>query len=208
MMPYFVFGLIALTVIVLVIMLPRLARSMRQRVELARQSLATRGYAVEASYRKPIGDLTRVWGKFQAPTAFYFQITNLDPGENLAGKLGIGDIRLGYEDFDDAFVLRSSHPDQARAMLDEDLRRVLLARQTLRFRTGSINSLLGADYFPENRDTRDLREYWMLEFVGKPETVDEQALVALGQRLAQAIVSAPGIVGDAGSLRTGFFEGR
>jgi hypothetical protein len=173
-----------------------------------RASLTTWGYVIEPIYHKPIGDMTRLWAKFDTPTSFYLQISNLDPIQGLVGLVGIADLRLGHPDFDSAFVVRSSHLDQARAILDHNVCSHLLTRGLLRFRTGSIDSLLGADYFPENRLTRDLREYWMLEVEGKPEAVDTDALLALGRRLASAVASAPCLITEPGSLRTDFFEGR
>jgi hypothetical protein len=200
--------LLGLTVVLLIIFIPRLARAMRERADQARASLAARGYVIEPSHLKGTGYLTRLWGKFDTPTAFYWQLSNLDPIQNLAGAAGIADLRVGHPKFDSAFVVRSSHPDLARAILDPDLCNHLLTLGLLRFRTGSIDSLLGADYFPENRDTRDLREYWMLEFRGKPEAVDTVALLDLGRRLTSAVAALPCPVTDPKSLRTGFFEGR
>jgi hypothetical protein len=199
---------LVLTVLILIFAIPRLARAMKQRVEEARVSLATCGYVIEPIRHKPIGDMTRLWAKFDTPTSFYLQLSNLDPIQNLAGVVGIADLRVGHPEFDSAFVVRSSHPDQARAILDDHMCSLLLTRGLLRFRTGSIDSLLGADYFPENRHTRDLREYWMLEVEGKPEVVDSDALLALGRRLASAVASAPNILTEPRSLRTDFFEGR
>ncbi len=202
--------LVGLAVVLIVIAVRRLARAMKIRADQARSSLAERGYVIEATRIKGVGNLTRIWGKLENPTPFYLHITNLDPVEALAGSLGIGDLKIGYPDFDSVFVIRSSHPDEARRLLDDGTRRLLLARKKLRFRTGSIDSLFGADYFPEIRDTRDLRDYWSLEVGGNPGEVDTDALLALGRRLAAGVNAASGLItnADPSKLKTGFFEGR
>ncbi len=207
-MPPIELVILGLGALVMVVVLPRLARAMRKRVEDAQASLATRGYAVESSSLKPVGQMTRLWAKLERPTALYLQVSNLDPVQNLAGQVGIADMRVGDRDFDASFVVRSSHPELARRVLDSDTRRFLLERGTLRFRTGSIDSLLGADYFPEQRESRDLRDLWMIEVTGKPAEVDENALFALGRRLADATAGAGAEITDQSGLRTGFFEGR
>lgn len=207
-MPVLELFCLGLGVLVMVIAIPPLARAMRRRVEAAEASLASCGYVIESSRYKPIGDMTRLWAKFETPTPLYLQVFNLDPVGNLAGLAGIADLRLGVPDFDNAFVVRASHPAEARLVLDEDTRRLLLKQGTLRFRTGSIDSLLGADYFPEEKSNRDLRQYWMLEVKGRPEDVNAEALLALGRHMAAKVAAVSGALVEPDKLRTRFLEGR
>jgi hypothetical protein len=188
--------------------LVRLDRAVKARVGKAEESLAARGYVVDEARHKPAGHLTRVWGRLSAPTPLYLQISNIDTVSVIAGAFGIADMRIGSADFDDQFVVRSNHRDSAVAIIQRPIQEEFLSYGTIRFRTGSIDSLLGADYFRKVQKDRDVREFWMIEVGGKLNPLEQEKALNLARRLVADVESrSKSWVGEQTS-RTGAAEGR
>jgi len=200
---------IVISALIVLTIIPIVLKSTKKRIDQARESLTNNGYVVEDSYFRPIGAMTRVWGKLQAPTSFYIQLSTLDPVQTIAGNLGIADIKIGDPHFDSKYVIRSNFEEGARNLLSNDVKNFLLSFKELRFRTGSIDSLLGADYFPEIKLDRNIRSIWMIETAGKQTEVEIVKLLELGQQLSNLVKKfAKTGAADKGEFYTGFFEGR
>jgi hypothetical protein len=148
----------ALIILVIIVLLVRLSRSIKKRVDEARNELKMNGFVKDIATMKPIGTLTRVWGKLPNATPLYLQVSNFDIVSVKVGNSGFFDIKVGDPEFDVTYVVRSNNQDKAIQVLGPNLRKSILEIQDLRFRTGSIISLLGVDYFPEVKE-KELRNY-------------------------------------------------
>ena len=185
---------------------PKLARAMKEADQAAKKSLAQVGYVVGQVYVKPVGNLTRIWGRYAAPIPFYFQVSNLDLISVMAGELGIADIKIGDPIFDKNYVVRSNDEKLAQLVLSSELRIQLQKYELVRFRSGSLDTLLGADYFPEIKNDRDFRNIWMLEC--RQPSLNLQDDVKFAQRLAAELEQKSRGWAQERNLKTSFFEGR
>ncbi len=184
----------------------RVHRQMRILAQKANDELKAQGYVVDNAYLRPIGELTRIWARYPHPISLYVQASNIDPVAIAAGHLGVASLKVGHMEFDSNFVVRSNAPELVSQVFDEEVRAELLKYENIRFRTGSLTNLLGADYFPEQREGRDLRDFWMIEKSGKLSAEECKKLLALGRNIsmkAERIGRIPGI-----GLEATFFEGR
>ena len=77
----------------------------------------------------------------------------------------------------------------------------------LRFRTGSIISLLGVDYFPEVKE-KELRNYWMIECPSELSPNEVKQLHKLALEIIQEIQNVCEDWPFEKKLKTSLFEGR
>ena len=147
------------------------------------REVETRGYAVGRARQPDRGAVTLVWGRFDAPQPLYLRVSSRDPLAAAAGNLGLADLRVGHGAFDASFVVRTNHPDLARAFLTAARCDRLLAHGRIEFVVSSPQNLLSAEWYAK-ATRRDLREVWMVRADGNAEGAELEALVALGQSLA------------------------
>ncbi len=190
-----------------VTLLVSLSRATKERVDQARAELKRNGFVRDLAQLRPLGTLTRIWGKLPKATPLYLQISDFDPLSVAVGNSGLFDIKVGDPEFDVSFVVRSNNKDKAIQVLTTSIRKNLLEFKGLRFRTGSVISLLGVDYFPEVKE-KELRNFWMIEQRSELDPVQTKRL----HSLAEAIISelnqvCKDWVGEQ-KLKTTFFEGR
>jgi hypothetical protein len=134
--------------------------------------------------RENSGRVTRLWGPLPEPTPIYLRVLNNDGLlVSMGDLLGVADLKMGNARFDGNFVVRSNHPDAARAVLDEAMQRRLMGHRRIDFSTGAIANLLGPDYRPELKEDRDLRAWWSLRAEGELSEAQCQPLVALATDL-------------------------
>ena len=197
-------------IILLSLTLPRLAREMNKRVAEAESSLIKNGYAIETVYIKPTGQMLRIWGILDTPTPFYLQVSSIDPVSVIAGEFGIADIRIGDNNFDSAYVIRTNSEEKVKAVLSAEVKATFFKYKNVRLRTGSIYNLLSPEYLRKISIGRDQRNILMLEVqeIGDVNTIDQNALVLFYNQL-KAIISKESLEwkGDK-NLTSGFFEGR
>jgi hypothetical protein len=184
-------------------------KSSKKAFLLAKDSIESKGYCVGEVYMKPFGTSTRIWGVFPSPVSVYIQFSNLDPVQSIAGELGIADIKVGDLVFDRAFVVRSNEPKRAHEILDENIRKKLLSMRRVRYRTGSVISLLGVDYSGIAQDD-DLRYLWSIEVPGTNESHDIPSLLQFVQSINQRVLKLSEQINDPSKerLKVAFFEGR
>ncbi len=173
-----------------------------------KKSLLEKEYVIDYPRHRPLGVLTRIWGMYAEPIPFYIQVSNQDTVSVIAGNLGIADIKIGDSNFDGQFVVRSNDANLATELLSTELRNELLNLENIRFRTGSINTLLTADHFPEIKKDRDLRNVWMIDIAGKLEQSQTDPLLHLAQRISDAVKTISLKFSAERNLRTKTFEGR
>ena len=147
------------------------------------REVETRGYAVGRARQPDRGAVTLVWGRFDRPQPLYLRVSSRDPLAAAAGSLGFADMRVGHGAFDASFVVRTNHPDLARAFLTAERCDLLLAHGRVELVVSSPQNLLSAEWYAK-ATRRDLREVWMVRADGNAEGAELEALVALGQSLA------------------------
>jgi hypothetical protein len=190
----------------LVFLLFQLDKAMKTRAAKAKRDLETQGYVKDTAYLKPHGDITRFWGRYSQSLDLYIQVSDLDPIQVTAGKFGIADLKLGHDKFDKKFVARSNDPHRLKIVINDEIKEALLSHTHIRFRTGSIDSLIGADYFRDQKSDRDLRNFWMFEKVGLHSEAENSRILKLGKAIAQRAEQFG--LGSGVDNRTSFFEGR
>ncbi len=196
-----------LIILLIIVLLLRLSRSIKKRVDEARNDLNLNGFVKDIATMKPIGTLTRVWGKLPKATPLYLQVSNFDIVSVSAGNSGFFDIRVGDPEFDVTYVVRSNNKDKAIQVLGPNIRKAILEIHDLRFRTGSIISLLGVDYFPEEKE-KELRNYWMIECPSELGPNEVKQLHKLALEIIQEIQKVCEDWPFEKKLKTSFFEGR
>jgi hypothetical protein len=196
-----------LIILLMVVLLVRLSRSIKKRVDEARNELSRNGFVKDTSFMKPIGTLTRVWGKLPAATPLYLQVSSFDSVSVAVGNSGFFDIKVGDPEFDATYVVRSNNKDKAIQVLGPRLRKAILEIQDLRFRTGSIISLMGVDYFPEVNE-KELRNYWMIECPSELGPHEVKKLHNIALVITQEIQKVCEDWPFEKKLETSFFEGR
>jgi hypothetical protein len=176
----------------------------------AEAMLARRGYVRQLTRREGGGPVTHLWGPLPAPTPIYLRVCNNDGVMVALGDLfGLADMKVGEPRFDAAYVVRSNHPDAARAVLDEDMRRRLKGHRGLDFCTGAISNLLGPDHLKTQTEDRDLRTLWSLYVAGDLSEAQCKPMLALAHDLVarlQAQADQGGFASD--DYRVGSWEGR
>lgn len=197
----------ALIILLIIVLLVRLSRSIKKRADEARNELNRNGFVKDIATMKPIGTLTRVWGKLPKATPLYLQVSNFDIVSVTVGNSGLFDIKVGDPEFDVTYVVRSNNKDKAIQVLGPNIRKAILEIQDLRFRTGSIISLLGVDYFPEVKD-KELRNYWMIECPSELGPHEVKKMHKLALEIIQEIQKACEDWPYEKKLKTSFFEGR
>lgn len=196
-----------LIILLIVVLLVRLSRSIKKRVDEARNELNLNGFVKDTAYMKPIGTLTRVWGKLSNATPLYLQVSNFDMVSVALGDSGFFDIKVGDSEFDTTYVVRSNNKEKAIQVLGPKLRKAILQVKDLRFRTGSIISLLGVDYFPEVKE-KELRNYWMIECPSELSPNEVKQLHKLALEIIQEIQNVCEDWPFEKKLKTSLFEGR
>ena len=181
---------------------------MNRRVQLAEESINSKGYAVEDSYIRPIGTMTRIWGLYQSPTPFYIQISNLDTLSVIAGNHGIADINIGDDIFDQNFVIRTNDKDCAIKLLSNTIKTEIFKYKNFRFRTGSLDNLLSVEYFNKQKEGRNERTIWMIEVAGKLSNDEIEALLRLAKNLNSILNTISDNWTKERNIHTSFFEGR
>lgn len=172
------------------------------------REVETRGYAVGRARQPDRGAVTLVWGRFDRPQPLYLRVSSRDPLAAAAGSLGFADMRVGHGAFDASFVVRTNHPDLARAFLTAERCDLLLIRERVEFVVSSPQNLLSAEWYAK-ATRRDLREVWMVRADGNAEGAELEALVALGQSLAAAYLECCGqLPRTEGDAVAGAFEAR
>ncbi len=174
------------------------------------KSLQEKGYVVQHAYQKDRGYVTRVWAPFKEPKPLYVNISNRDPVEVMAGRMGIKDIKIGCVDFDRSFVIRSNRPAQAKALLVPELQKRFMAFDDIAFVTGSNESLGCAEFPDESTDVARLRKYWMVVTKGELNEEAARPYLVLGQEVARQVellcIQQP--LTNMDELFTATFEGR
>jgi hypothetical protein len=200
-------------VVALVTVVPAAAllahRCAKRDVALAMSDLAGRGHFRALAQQKHRGPVTCLWAPFPASVPDYLSVSNRDPIEVVAARLGIKDIKTGNETFDRAFVVRSKQPALVGELLNAELRAAFRRHADVEFLTGAIDNLLGDDDFPDVRTDRNLRTLWMVRIGGNRDDAQCMTYLALGQGLAAQVQA----VTDAGSFdphdhRIARWEGR
>ncbi len=158
--------------------------------ENAKNSLEDQGYVVEQRYRQDRGPITCIWGRFTNAIPLYLNVTDLDTVEVLAGRIGINDLKIGDAKFDRRFVIRSNQHELCTQLLQADIREQLCQFESVQFLTCSLDSQIGADYWPKQKHGRDQREFWMLKVPGKLETSTAANYAQFVQGFAQKIFDA------------------
>ena len=148
------------------------------------KELKKKGYVVQHSREKGRGPITRIWAPFKEAVPLYVHVSNRDLVQVFAGRLGIKDMKIGNIEFDRAFVIRSNHPEQVKALLSPSVQTRLLKHGDIAFITGSNESLGCADFPNENAEQRKLRQYWMVITQGQLEEEEAQPLLEFGRELA------------------------
>lgn len=173
------------------------------------ESLKQKGYVIEKVRRPNVGRFTRAWSRFSQAVPLYLQVSNQDDVSILAGRLGIADAKIGHEEFDKAFVVRTNQIELAKRVLTPELREILLQKPNIRFRTGSLDSLLSVDYFPLIKTDRDLRNLWMIDQLGDFDVAASEKLYQLGLTISESVktVCQSSPVSHL-EIRTSAFEGR
>ena len=199
-------GVIALPIIFYVV-----NEQAKKDFQVALQSIDERGFAIEEWHEKDRGPLTVCWGVFPDPIPLYIRISNRDQLEILVKTMSGNDIKLGDGLFDARFIVRSNYPLIAQQLLNAECRKTLRKFDNIEFVTGSINSVLSADHWPnEKKDARTLRKIWMVQTRGKQSEEALSEHIALGQKLAQEVQVLSGKIEnpEPQDFKTKMFEGR
>jgi hypothetical protein len=174
----------------------------------AQRQLRERGHVVQLASQRYRGPVTLIWGRYAAPTPFYLQVSNRDPIASAAGRLGLADLATGDPAFDDAFIVRSNHPDWALELLTPAWRARLMPCESVQFLTSSIGNLFNPDYWPDLK-RRSQRDIWMLRVDGRLAPPEIDPYVALARELATAVERfAAARPHDAADLEAPALEGR
>jgi hypothetical protein len=172
------------------------------------RQLQERGYVVQLASQQYRGPVTLIWGRYAGPTAFYLQVSNRDPIASAAGRVGIADLATGEPAFDDAFIVRSNHPDWALEFLTPAWRARLMPHESVQFLTSSIGNLFSPDYWPGLKQ-RSQRDIWMLRVDGRLAPPQIDPYVILARDLAAAVERyAAARPHDAADLEAPALEGR
>ena len=174
------------------------------------KSLQEKGYVVQHAYQKDRGYVTRVWAPFKEPKPLYVNISNRDPVEVMAGRMGIKDIMIGCADFDQSFVIRSNRPVQVKPILTPELQKRFMAFDDIAFVTGSNESLVFAEFPDESTDEARLRKYWRVLTKGELNEEAARPNLVLGQEVARQVelLCIQQSAANMDELFTATFEGR
>lgn len=203
----FLIILAALAIPLIIVMIYKLSTSIKKLVDKARTDLNQNGFVQDIAYMRPIGNLTRIWGKLTEATPLYIQVSSFDPLSVCVGNTGLFDIKVGDADFDVCFVVRSNNREKAIQVLNPNLRKAFREIVDVRFRTGSIITLLGIDYFPEIKE-KELRNFWMIEQKVNPDPSKLKQLHQLGLDMVKEIEKVCQDWPLEKKLKTTLFEGR
>jgi hypothetical protein len=184
-------------------------RRAKQSFAEAEASLRERGYAKTQAYQKNRGHVTWIWSLFPEPVPLYLRVSNRDPIELMAARIGIKDIKTGDRVFDAAFVVHSNDPERAVQLLDANLRQTFLQYDDIDFLTGAMDNLLSPDFWPKQKQDRNLRTLWMVRVDGELDDTQCEPYLTLGRLLAARILqqSKKGVYTPA-DYRIGRWEGR
>lgn len=176
----------------------------------ALESLNKRGYVHSYWVEPKRGHLTCIWAQFEKPIPYYLHISNRDIIQVLAGQMGIKDMKLGDEEFDKHFFVRTNNQELTKSLITIELQKQFLTFEEITFLTGSIDSLLNADYWPEQKEDRDLRKFWMVRTAGRISEEEGVKYLEFGKLLAGRITEACNQFGECPreELLTKTFEGR
>lgn len=157
----------------------------------ALKQLETKGHVVDHRVREGSHkSVSLIWARLPGPVELTFQVDRTDFGDTLLEKLGKGDIQVGDPTFDKQFTIRSNQPERISQILTPEIRQRLAALPKCSFSTGSMDSLLGADYWPKvHGPERKVIQFWGFLVEHKVEDpAEEERFVQLGQDLAQRII--------------------
>jgi hypothetical protein len=103
---------------------------------------------------------TRLRAPYVNPDGFRFKIRRRSVWTSVAEALGLHDVQVGHEAFDEAFVIHGSDPDRLRALFDDEALRAIL------------------EVIPEiSLEVKDDEGWFGVDF---PEGVDELCLAVAG----------------------------
>lgn len=185
----------------------------RQKAESARvqKSLKELGYVIGHASEGNRKSITRVWAPFRKPMPLYIQVANGDPIQVIAGRLGVKDIKTGYPEFDDKFVVRSNKPDLANAFLTKDIKEKFMSFDRISFLTGSNDSLWCSDFPKEAGIEPKARLFWMVKTNGTISDEEARPYLEWGQSLAaqlERFIEASKCSFSPEDFQTARFEGR
>lgn len=107
----------------------------------ALESMPIKKYVLDTATVGKRLTVTRVWSLFDEPLSLYFQISNRDLPQSLAGRVGSSIVRVVTVFFHRMYVLRANCERLARQVLTPDLIDTLIRMERFRFVAGSAQSL-------------------------------------------------------------------
>ncbi len=198
-----------LLAIILPVVFVLVQRSTKKQQALVKLQLDTNGFVVEnVVMAKSHHHMTRIWQLLEQPTPYYVHISSLDTIASVAGSLGIADLKVGHDRFDREFFVRSNNDAVVGEFLTLESQEEFLSWKSIRFRTGSITNLLGADYLPDIKKDRDLRRVWMIDVIGKLDENQIKQLKLFGFKLRDKVIVLSAKWYGKKELKSKFFEGR
>ena len=175
--------------------------------------LARKGYVVTYTRQEDAGPVTLIWGKCSQPTSFYIKVCNRNALELMAAQSGIKNIKVGFPDFDNRFVVRGNDENLLKKFLTKAIMNRFLKFKQITFLTGSFDSTLIGDAWSQQKANRKIRHFWLMRISGKIEGEEIERYLSFSQQLAESIETInkdlPQFESGTRSLfETGRFEGR
>lgn len=159
----------------------------RERTAAMLRQLDQRGYVISHVRSQQGGHYTEIWEPFPDPVPLYLQISDQDPVQVAAGNLGIKDIRVGHDEFDHRFVIRSNRPQEVPQLIDEEWIGKFLPHANIRFATGSCESLYNVVMPGLSGERKRQRLFWMLSTRGHISDEEAMPFLEIGRYCARRI---------------------
>lgn len=178
--------------------------------EVKLRQLNERGYVITHAHQERRGYVTVIWQPFPQPVPMYLQVCNGDTVQVFAGRLGIKDYKIGNDEFDRKFVVRSNRPDDLEKILTPEIQREFMGFDKITFLTGANENLWCATFPGETKEESKQRRFWKIVASGKLTDEEAEPYLELGLKMSRIIMdyckTRPAMNPE--ELVVGGFEGR